>query len=110
MPHGGAAQRPPAFRVVQVPFFFFFTLVTGPRRSLSLKLSDTKVQVPLLLWLSLSRAGALPSRYPSEACVGLTLVSERESLLNLGRRTVNLIPEVDEFLPQTRHSNFSENA
>ena len=24
-------------------FFFFFTLVTGPRRSLSLKLSDTKV-------------------------------------------------------------------
>jgi len=24
-------------------FFFFLTLVTGPRRSLSLKLSDTKV-------------------------------------------------------------------
>ena len=24
-------------------FFFFFTLVTGPRRSLSLKLSDTRV-------------------------------------------------------------------
>jgi len=28
--------------VVRPCFFFFFTLVTGPRRSLSLKLSDTK--------------------------------------------------------------------
>jgi len=27
-------------------FFFFFTLVTGPRRSLSLKLSDTRVHEP----------------------------------------------------------------
>ena len=27
-------------------FFFFFTLVTGPRRSLSLKLSDTGVYEP----------------------------------------------------------------
>jgi len=27
-------------------FFFFFTLVTGPRRSLSLKLSDTRVYAP----------------------------------------------------------------
>ena len=27
-------------------FFFFFTRVTGPRRSLSLKLSDTKVYEP----------------------------------------------------------------
>jgi len=27
-------------------FFFFFTLVTGPRRSLSLKLSDTRVYEP----------------------------------------------------------------
>ena len=27
-------------------FFFFFTLVTGPRRPLSLKLSDTKVYEP----------------------------------------------------------------
>ena len=26
--------------------FFFFTLVTGPRRSLSLELSDTKVYEP----------------------------------------------------------------
>jgi len=29
-------------------FFFFFTLVTGPRRSLSLKLSDTQVYAPLI--------------------------------------------------------------
>ena len=28
------------------PFFFFFTLVTGPRRSLSLKLSDARVYEP----------------------------------------------------------------
>jgi len=28
-------------------FFFFFTLVTGPRRSLILKLSDTKVYEPV---------------------------------------------------------------
>ena len=27
-------------------FFLFFTLVTGPRRSLSLKMSDTKVDEP----------------------------------------------------------------
>ena len=27
-------------------FFFFFTLATGPRRSLSLKLSDTRVYEP----------------------------------------------------------------
>jgi len=28
------------------PLFFFFTLVTGPRRSLSLKLRDTRVYEP----------------------------------------------------------------
>ena len=27
-------------------FFFFFTLATGPRKSLSLKLSDTRVYEP----------------------------------------------------------------
>jgi len=32
--------------IAQVFFFFFITLVTGPRRSLSLKLSDTKVCEP----------------------------------------------------------------
>ena len=32
--------------VVGQVFFFFFTLVTGPRRSLSFKLSDTRVYAP----------------------------------------------------------------
>ena len=37
-------ERDRAFgRQRQDIFFFFFTLVTGPRRSLSLKLSDTRV-------------------------------------------------------------------
>jgi len=29
-----------------MPFFFFFTLATGPRRSLSLKLSASRVYAP----------------------------------------------------------------
>ena len=33
-----------------VVFFFFFTLVTGPRRSLSLKLSDTRIYEPQILF------------------------------------------------------------
>jgi len=33
-------------RVWSLGLFFFFTLVTGPRRSLSLKLSDTEVYEP----------------------------------------------------------------
>ena len=40
-----ALERPHA-RGVGRHFFFFFTLVTGPRRSLSLKLSDTRVYEP----------------------------------------------------------------
>ena len=32
--------------ILNPDFFFFFTLVTGPRRSLSLKLSDTRVYEP----------------------------------------------------------------
>ena len=35
--------------MVHTFFFFFFTLVTGPRRSLSLQLSDTKVYEPQLV-------------------------------------------------------------
>jgi len=38
---------------MQVPaFFLFFTLVTGPRRSLSLQLSDTRAQPSLPFHLS----------------------------------------------------------
>ena len=42
----GGQQRPPGHLVrnrLGTFFFFFFPLVTGPRRSLSLKLSDTRV-------------------------------------------------------------------
>jgi len=40
-----APGKPPTMRPYPVPtlFFFFFTLVTGPRSSLSLNLSDTRV-------------------------------------------------------------------
>jgi len=36
----------PSQQVTPSFFFFFFTLVTGPRRSLRLKLSDTRVYEP----------------------------------------------------------------
>jgi len=39
-------ERAGVMHKVQLLFFFFFTLVTGPRRSLSLKLSDTRVYEP----------------------------------------------------------------
>ena len=54
-PRGGPVQDPvltPTPRrnadtlVVQSDFFFYFTLVTGPRRSLSLMLSDARVYEP----------------------------------------------------------------
>jgi len=44
-------------------FFFFFILVTGPRRSLSLKLSDTRVYEP-----------QIPSAPPSSAAARLVTV------------------------------------
>ena len=40
------ARLPWASTQVPAFFFFFFTLVTGPRRSLRLKLSDTRVYAP----------------------------------------------------------------
>ena len=49
----------PVFNQVAL-FFFFFTLVTGPRKSLSLKLSDTRVyepQVAFSLWQVHGHAG-----------------------------------------------------
>jgi len=42
----GVREDAPARRAVSLLFFFFFTLVTGPRRSLCLKLSDTRVYEP----------------------------------------------------------------
>jgi len=48
-------------------FFFFFTLVTGPRRSLSLKLSDTRVYEPQL------RASRKRTRSPTKSRAKWTL-------------------------------------
>ena len=48
----------PRSRPESILFFFFFTLVTGPRRSLSLKLSDTRVSE------SQTRAHLRASLYP----------------------------------------------
>ena len=42
-------------------FFFFFTLLTGPRRSLSLKMSDTRVYAPQIRWVPRGRVRS-PSR------------------------------------------------
>ena len=50
-PTKGLAWQPQGCTGTTLPynvsfFFFFFTLVTGPRRALSLKLSDTRVYEP----------------------------------------------------------------
>jgi len=45
-PESAAKLVTPAPVEWQVFFFFFFTLVTGPRRSLRLKRSDTRVYEP----------------------------------------------------------------
>ena len=51
----------------QVPFFFFFTLVTGPRRSVSLKLSDTEVYEPQIQVRQLAGSKfALVEGFPGE--------------------------------------------
>jgi len=42
----GEGLAEPRMEVGETPFFFFFTLVTGPRRSLSFKLSDARVYEP----------------------------------------------------------------
>ena len=47
VPHGVPCSRRP--RPSGTFFFFFFTPVTGPRRSLSLKLSDTRVDAPQMV-------------------------------------------------------------
>jgi len=52
------AAVPPAGPCFRDYFFFFFTLVTGRRRSLSLKLSDTRVYEPQI------RARLGTSRHP----------------------------------------------
>ena len=43
---GGLQGGGPGREAATLPCFFFFTLVTGPRRQLSLKLSDARVYEP----------------------------------------------------------------
>jgi len=46
IPDPDSSDLQDSFRSSDRCFFFFFTLVTGPRRSLSLELSDTRVYEP----------------------------------------------------------------
>ena len=46
-----------ALSPLETVFFFFFTLVTGPSRSLRLKLSDTRVYEPQIQGMYLRRRG-----------------------------------------------------
>ena len=73
--------RTPTCPLKERSFFFFFTLVTSPRRSLSLKLSDTIVYEPQIR----DHSGG-STCHPELS----TVIFDRESLLNLWRRTVNL--------------------
>ena len=56
-PHARAPRRP-------VAGIFFFTLITGPRRSLSLKLSDTRVYEPQRLLLRVNNRSRAPPADP----------------------------------------------
>jgi len=69
------------------PFLFFFTLVTGPRRSLRLKLSDSTVYEPSI------RAGPPPSSLqPSSGIFGQgTFESERPPPENGSRHILDLV-------------------
>ena len=51
--------------VYAISFFFFFTLVTGPRRSLSLKFRDTRVHEPQIPVRSVRRCRCYKSCEPS---------------------------------------------
>jgi len=69
-------------QVEQVPlFFFFFTLVTGPRSSLSLKLSDTRVYGPQIR----ARLGTTAIEKLTAAVA--TFMHVEEVPLNLGTTT-----------------------
>ena len=68
---------------VQFLLFFFFTLVTGPRRSLSLKLSDTRVCEPQI------RFNFTPGRLLSGPFTGAALQARTFCLSQLTTETVN---------------------
>jgi len=65
----GARCRRGVLRGARVFFFFFFTLVTGPRRSLGLKLSDTRVYGPQIRARLGNHKGA---RVPPRCCSSST--------------------------------------
>jgi len=75
-----------ALAVLHVPcsldFFFFFTLVTGPRRSLSLKLSATRVYEPQI------RSTAV--RHPPSS---RTFTSPRTSPCRSKRVNLSMVPD-----------------
>ena len=56
-------------RVEGLTFFFFFTLVTGPGRPLSLKLSDTRVYAPQIGSHRPQQAPAQRASFPRRAGV-----------------------------------------
>jgi len=78
------------FAACQV-FFFFFTLVTGPRRSLSLKLSDTRVNFTLALTLALNLT--LTITLSLSLSLSLTRLREASALLEERFAACQVIPE-----------------
>jgi len=93
----------PEWGALSTFFFFFFTLVTGPRRSLSLKLSDTKslcASVPALdeSWRShaFGNALALSSRYTTTRKFLLKSTLMKICLSRVPQR--ELLSDVDNFL------------
>jgi len=77
-------RRPPSGRC-----FFFFTLVTGPRRSLSLKLSDERVYEPQI------RARLGTAAHLCEVVTGASFLSPKSCAVNRNpetRNTRRLIP------------------
>jgi len=71
--------------VAWTDFFFFFTLVTGPRRSLSLKLSDTSVYEPQIRARLGTTAGGVSAPHPDD----LSRLARNVSGNRLGREEVS---------------------
>ena len=80
-------------------FFFFFTLVTGPRRSVSLKLSDTRVYEPQIR----ARLGT-PAHDCAVVVVELQPHPERDLLVGecLGYRGTSIIRNSPTLGPYSR--------
>ena len=95
-PHTVSVCPPPEprFSRVQELLFFFFTLVTGPRRSLSLKSSDTRVYAPEIRVQEHSRFRSTPPesaqvtrgfkahRWLYHSTIGSRVIKKKKSLAN----------------------------